>query len=435
MDHREAIDYIHNTYRFGSKLGLENIRRLLDRLGNPHEGLQVLHVAGTNGKGSTCAFLSAVLAEAGYKVGLYTSPYLEVFNERIQINGTPIEDGKLAALTTRVKTEVDALVSEGHAHPTEFEIVTAIAFCHFQAEAVDFLVLEVGMGGRLDATNVVGSPLVSIITPLSMEHTEHLGNTLAAIAREKGGIIKAGGLVVSSTQPREAEEVLEAICRERGARLEKVKTYNYRIVRRSLESYEFKSMALRFFKNIRIGLVGEHQIRNCILATRALECLIAEGRLEIEEKDMLAGLEKTRWPGRLESMPGKPAVIIDGAHNLQGASILRNFMQYHLSGKKMRDRRLIGVAGILKDKDAGAMLAETAPLFDELIVTEPPNERALKAKALKAAAGAYCDSVEEIPDWRRAVEAALEKAGEEGVVMVFGSLYLAGSVRSVLKNR
>lgn len=435
MNYKEAIDYIHSTYRFGSKLGLENIQNLLEALGNPHKDLKVIHVAGTNGKGSTCAFIHSVLVAQGFKVGLYTSPYLETFNERIQINGKNIGDERLAELTDRVKTQVEILVKNGSAHPTEFEIVTAMAFCHFMEEAVDFLVLEVGMGGRLDATNVIENPLVSVITPLSLDHTQYLGKTLAEIAYEKGGIIKKNGLVVTATQPAEAEDVLVKIARDRGARLEIVKTYNYRIIRRSLKNYEFKSMALRFFKNMNIGLLGEHQIRNCILAVRVLELMISEYGLELEEDTLLKGLQDARWPGRLEVLMESPCLMIDGAHNLQGATILRNFMQYHFAPKKRRGSRLIGVLGILKDKDTAGIVEETVPIFDKLILTEPENERAMKVEDLMTLVQKHHECVDAVRDWRGAIGKALEEAGPEDIIMVFGSLYLVGQVRTFISRR
>ncbi|MBK5252392.1 MAG: bifunctional folylpolyglutamate synthase/dihydrofolate synthase [Peptostreptococcaceae bacterium] len=435
MKYKEALEYIHGTYRFGIKLGLNNIRMLLEKLGNPQDGLRIIHVAGTNGKGSTRAFINSVLSEAGNNVGLYTSPYLEVFNERIQINGNPIEDERLADLTQRVKEKVDILVSEGNMHPTEFEIVTAIAFCYFKEENVDILILEVGMGGRLDATNVIKNSLVSVIAPLALDHTQYLGETIGEIAREKGGIIKENGFVISATQPIEAEKVIQEICKEKHARLETVKTYNYQIVRRSLKTYEFKSMILNISGNLKIELLGEHQIRNCILAVRVLEFLVSKHGIELDSEVILRGLEKTRWPGRLEVIAENPCLIIDGAHNKHGAIVLSNFMEYHFNPKKRRGFKTIGVIGVLGDKDVSGIVEETVHYFDSIIATEPENKRAMKVEDLKALIEMSHDSVEGIKNWKDAVEKALTDANPEDCIVVYGSLYLIGYVRSFIANR
>ncbi len=432
MDYKEALEYIHGTYRFGSKLGLENIRKLLEKLDNPQEGLNVIHVAGTNGKGSTCAFLNSVLSEAGYRVGLYTSPYLELFNERIQINGKPVENERLAKLTQRVKEKVDILISEGNAHPTEFEIVTAVAFCYFKEENVDFLILEVGMGGRLDATNAIDKSLVSVIVPVALDHTQYLGGTIGEIAAEKGGIIKENGLVVSATQSTEAENVIKDICREKHAKLEIVKTYNYQIVRRSLKSYEFKSTGLNGFGKLKIGLLGEHQIRNCILAVRVLGILVSEYGIEIDSEAIRRGLENAKWPGRLEVICEDPCVIIDGAHNRHGAIVLDNFLKYHFKSKKKRPGKIIGVVGVLGDKDTNGIIEETVSFFDAVIVTEPENKRAMEVDDLKALVEKKNDMVEAIKNVKEAVERALELAGPEDCVVVYGSLYLIGHARTLI---
>jgi len=435
LDYKEAIEYIHGTYRFGSKLGLENIRKLLEKLGNPQEGLKVIHVAGTNGKGSTCAFLNSVLSEAGYKVGLYTSPYLEMFNERIQINGKPVENERLAELTQRVKEKVELLISEGNAHPTEFEIVTAVAFCYFKEENVDFLILEVGMGGRLDATNAIDKSLVSVIVPIALDHTQYLGETIGEIAAEKAGIIKENGLVVSATQSIEAEKVIKDICNEKNARLEIVKTYNYQIGRRSLEAYEFKSTGLNGFGKLKIGLLGEHQIRNCILAVRVLGILVSEYGIGIDSEAIRRGLENARWPGRLELISENPCVIIDGAHNRHGAIVLDNFLKYHFKSKKKRSGKMIAVIGVLGDKDTNGIVEETVQFFDSVIVTEPENKRAMQVDDLKALVEKKIDLVEGIKNAQEAVERALKFAGPEDCVVIYGSLYLIGHARTLIARR
>jgi len=435
LNYQEALDYIHGTHKFGSKLGLDNIRRLLEKLDNPQEGLKIIHIAGTNGKGSTCAFINAVLSEAGNKVGLYTSPYLEVFNERIQINNKPIEDHRLSELTGRVKEKVELLLSEGYAHPTEFEIVTAIAFCYFKEEAVDLLILEVGMGGRLDATNVIEKSLVSVIAPLALDHTQYLGETIDQIAMEKCGIIKEKGCVVSASQPVEAEKVIKEICKDRDAKLEIVKTCNYQIIRRSLTAYEFKSQVLNGLGTIKIGLLGEHQIRNGILALRVIDFLVSEYGFDISLKAIQKGMENAKWPGRLEVISQKPNIIIDGAHNKHGAKVLGEFLRYHFNSNGKKTGEMIGVIGVLGDKDASGIVEETVANFDRMIVTEPVNERAMDSAKLKALVEKTNDFVDESKNWEDAVEKAISLAKPEDSIVIYGSLYLIGGARSFILGR
>lgn len=415
LTYNEALEYIHGLHRFGTKLGLENITKLLDILGNPHHGMNIIHVAGTNGKGSVCAMVDSILREAGYKVGLYTSPYLEVFNERMKVNGQNIADDVLADLTQRVKEAVDFMRAHRLGSPTEFEVVTATGFLFFREQKVDFLVLEVGMGGRLDATNVC-APLVSAITPISYDHQQYLGHTLTAIAGEKCGIIKPSVPVVSGPQEEEALRVIEQTCARRGCSLTKVvgryserasiknigqnvhsgvsdeypdkiaqknelrlKEFYIRVIPRkdSLDGQVFDVLtATNLYKNLNITLLGHHQLDNAATALGTIEALQMKG-VKIGEEAIYSGFEKARWPGRLEIIKKNPTVLIDGAHNIAGIKTLKDALERYFPS-----RRKILVLGILKDKDYKKMIKEIVPLADIVITTAPDNPRALSAKEL-----------------------------------------------------
>ncbi|MFS8541734.1 MAG: bifunctional folylpolyglutamate synthase/dihydrofolate synthase, partial [Tissierellales bacterium] len=263
MNYEEALSYINDQEKFGSNLRLDTIRKLLELLGNPHKDLKCIHIAGTNGKGSTSSYIATMLKEAGYKVGLFTSPYLERFNERIAINGEDIPNGRLAEITEKVKDKIEIMIQKEYEHPTTFEIVTAIGFVYFKEEKVDYVVLEVGLGGRLDATNVIDECLLSIITTIDYDHMDVLGNTLGEIAYEKAGIIKERGLVLSYPQKEEAIEVIEKVCEERKAELTICPMENVKIIELNeyggIFDYHYNNTA---FKNLEISLIGEHQVYN-----------------------------------------------------------------------------------------------------------------------------------------------------------------------------
>ncbi|HZK58130.1 MAG TPA: folylpolyglutamate synthase/dihydrofolate synthase family protein, partial [Clostridia bacterium] len=324
MNYEQALDYIHGTYKFGSKLGLENTKYLLGLLGNPHKNLKVIHVAGTNGKGSVSSYIHTILKEEGYKVGLYISPYLEEFTERMIINGKEIPRERLAEVTEVVKEKVEQMVKDGKNHPTEFEVVTAIAFYYYAQENVDFLVLEVGLGGRLDSTNVVGDPLVSVITPIGYDHMEYLGETLEEIAYEKGGIIKEGGFTLLYPQEKEAMGVLENLCNERNNKLFVIDFDELTIHRSNMEEQVFSANILgKSYNNAKIKLAGLHQIYNACTALGAIEILKEHRNINISDEAILGGLGNTKWAGRFEVLQKEPLIIIDGAHNLHGADSLR----------------------------------------------------------------------------------------------------------------
>lgn len=426
MDYRESIDWIHSVNRFGMKLGLDNIRMLTEALGNPQDKYKIIHVAGTNGKGSVCAMTASILKEAGYKVGLYISPYLEEFNERIQINGVNISNDDLARLATEVKGIIDDMVSNGLMHPTEFEVVTAIGLKYFEEQNVDFAVVEVGLGGRFDATNVV-MPLVGVITNIGYDHMEILGDTLPKIAFEKAGIIKKGISVVSYPQEHEVMDVIKARCIEEGARLTVVDRGDIKLERVSPDgqAFEYKDM-----KDIRITLLGEHQILNAATSIEAVRSLKDYG-IEIKNKAIIEGLGKAKWPGRLEIMKRNPYILIDGAHNPQGAEVLRKAVE-----EIFDYNRLVLVTGVLKDKDVDGILKTLLPIADEAVLTKPDSPRAMssaelndRVKKIRPELLTHCDN-----DIETAVKKGIDLTGKDDILLICGSLYLIGEVRKILKK-
>ena len=356
MNYDEALEYIHGTLKFGVKLGLKNMERLLDFMGNPHKKLKYVHVAGTNGKGSTVAFISSVLIEAGYKVGIYTSPYIERFTERIKINHSEISESDLARITGFVKDKVDLMVAKGENHPTEFEIVTAIAFQYFYENVCDVVVLEVGLGGRYDSTNIIDSSLVSVITTISYDHMDKLGDTLSKIAFEKAGIIKENGHVIMYPQTEEVKKVIERVCTEKNSVLEIVDFSRINLLKYGVDGQVFD---FGEYKALEISLLGEHQARNAAVAVSACKVLTGKG-LSISEYAIRKGLANARWPGRLEVVCKKPLFLLEGAHNPQGVHMLCKALCGYFP-----DRRKIFIMGVLKDKDYTAMVKEIAPIASQ----------------------------------------------------------------------
>jgi dihydrofolate synthase/folylpolyglutamate synthase len=426
MNFDQAIDYIHSTWRFGSKLGLDNMRRLMERLGRPEKRLKFAHVAGTNGKGSVSAFLSSALTEAGYGAGLYISPYIHRFNERISVDGAPISDGDIAELTTDVAAVVADITREGFNHPTEFEIITSMAFLYFAKKRCDIVVLEVGLGGRLDATNIIERPVVSIITPVDFDHEAYLGKTLTEIAREKAGIIKNGGTVVTCRQQEEAAAEITQTCRRRNARL---------LFADGVAPGRFSRLGQTFscggLKDAEIALLGTHQPENAALALKAIDVLREEG-FDISEDALREGLKKTRWPGRFEWIAQNPDVVIDGAHNSHGARMLAANLQTYFPNKE-----ITFIAGILEDKDYDSMIKAVAPLAKAFFAVTPPTGRGLPADALARRVGDL-DVLKKPAIAFQSVTEALDAAiaaEDGGVICVFGSLYLVGEARTWAKGQ
>jgi dihydrofolate synthase / folylpolyglutamate synthase len=430
MDYSEALKYIHSTYKFGSKLGLDNIKSLLAKLGNPEKSLNVIHVAGTNGKGSVCSMLQSVLSEAGYKTGLYTSPYIQRFNERIRINETMIPDDDLAAMTMKIKAAVDEMLAEGHAHPTEFEVVTAIGFLYFKQQQTDIVVLEVGLGGRGDSTNVIDEPLAAVITPVDYDHMEFLGDTLTAIAGEKAGIIKKGRPVIVGRQQPEAMKTIRSKASELNAPLYLTQPDTITVHESRLQGQIFSAVLNGVvYDHLKVALPGLHQVDNCLIALQVLQVLQQESSLIIPAEAVRKGLETVRWMGRLEILQKDPLFIIDGAHNLAGAKSLASSIEQLLP-----DHPVTLLTGMMADKDIRGILRILLPKVKQVVVTRPDNPRALEAAELgRIINDEFTDMVQAVyvvPDPIKAVDKALAVTALEGVVVCAGSLYMLGQVRS-----
>ena len=427
MNYQEALAYINDKDKYGSRLGLESIGRLLELLGNPQKGLNYIHVAGTNGKGSTSSYLAHCLQSAKYKVGLYTSPYLERFNERIQINGMDIPDDDLARITELVKQNANQMVVEGLDHPTTFEIVTAIAFVFYMEQEVDYVVLEVGLGGRFDSTNIIDTSIASVITTLDYDHVEVLGDTLEEIAYQKAGIIKKNGIVISYPQEKEALNVLNNISRDMNAEFYLDPVENIIIKDQtefgSVFDFKFKD---QLFKDIQISMLGEYQAFNATLAIVTLVILREKGLLEITNEQIYEGLFATRWKGRLEVIKRKPTFLIDGAHNLQGIVHLVKTL------KLFKYNKLVLGVGILKDKDYVKMVELLSPLADKVVVTEVSMPRKLDADILAKEFKKLVPEVYVEKDIKNAINKAVELANEDDLIVFGGSLYLIGEVRTLV---
>ncbi|ETA82557.1 bifunctional folylpolyglutamate synthase/dihydrofolate synthase [Youngiibacter fragilis] len=420
MDHIEALEYIRESLKFGSILGLERIEGLLERMDNPHRKLKYVHVAGTNGKGSTVAFISSILMSAGYRVGTYTSPSIERFNERIRVNGEDIENEALARITSDISDHIESMESEGLENPTEFEITTALAFQYFVDKACDMVVLEVGLGGRLDSTNVIESPEVCVITTIDYDHMEILGNTLSQIASEKAGIIKPGSDVVLYPQDEEAEEVILSKAESLGARVRKADFDFIHVISSDIfsQSFNYKDLS-----GLTIRLAGLHQTRNASVAIEAA-MLLKEKGWAIDEDAIRRGLESARWPGRFELLSEEPIFIADGAHNSQGVKILRENLE-----QLFPDRKITFIMGVLADKDYSEMISEIAPIAQRFITVDVDNKRALPSEEL-------ADIIEEMDieaiaahDVHAGIRLAMLLAGSDGIICSFGSLYYVGKVR------
>ncbi len=424
MNYQESLDYILGTPNPGGVYERNVMQSLLKKLGNPHMGLKYVHIAGTNGKGTTSAFLASILREAGYKTGLYTSPFIQRFNERIQVDGVQIPDEALAEITTRISEAVPEVMAEGRRRPTIFELITALGFCWFQEQNCDVVVLEVGMGGRLDATNAIldGDSVLSVMVNIGFDHMEFLGDTLPLIAGEKAGIIKEGGDVVVYGQSPEVEQVFLDKAREKHAVITR-SSNEYALVRHMDvhgTTFDFEGR-----RDLKISLLGRYQVRNACTAVTACDRLIAKG-WRITEEQLRSGLEKAVWPGRVELLREEPAVIVDGAHNPQGFEALMETMDLLYPGKKLNI-----VLGVLADKDFNSGIAIAVPHAKKFYAVTPPSYRALSsdelAEDIRERSEVPVEPYESIP---AAIEAALKESAPDDVVCILGSLYQVGDVRT-----
>jgi dihydrofolate synthase / folylpolyglutamate synthase len=424
----QTIAYLYGLQRYGVKLGLENMKRLLGAVGDPHRRLPSILVGGTNGKGSTSALLSSILKSAGYRVGLYTSPHLLDFTERIQVDGQAIAKADAAALVDELRRVIaDCFLAPRTSHPTFFEVTTALAFLHFVRCQVDYAVVEVGMGGRFDATNVLDAQ-VAVITNIALEHEEYLGKTLGAIAAEKAGIIKEAAHVVTAVDAPEALAVITDACHKRGVTPFDVRSaYDWRVHRSDLFGQRFsvgdKGQSADTFD---IPLLGRHQVVNAVVALAASR-LLRSGGAVISERAIRDGLAQTRWPGRLQLFPGRPLVILDGAHNPAGAIALRAFLE-----EQQFAGRLTLVFGVLQDKNWIAMLQELAPLAKRVVLTRPENERAADPHRLLEAER-FCSKIEILEDVAEAIALAKTVTDPEDAVVVTGSLFVVSAALRVIE--
>lgn len=417
MTKEEAIAYIENFTWSTTRLGLDRTRELLEKMGNPQKQLKFIHVAGSNGKGSTCAMLDSVLREAGYKTGLYISPYIQDFCERMQINGQNIPDEELASITDKVRVYADSMED----HPSQFELVTAIAMEYFARNAVDIVVLEVGMGGLLDSTNVIDAPEVAVIMNIGLEHTEYLGNTLAEIAANKAGIIKPGCSVVCYDGDPEATRVVRETAEKMKVPFTLAELSNLHPVSRSLDGQRFD---YKTWKNVHLNLLGDYQLRNAAVVLETVEVLRTRG-WNLPEQKVRGGLSHVIWPARFEILNRHPLFILDGGHNPQCAGALAESLNDLLPGRKV-----VFLTGVLADKDYQKMMELVIPYAQEFVTLTPLNGRALPAEQLAEYLNDQGVSAVPADNIVSGLKLAMDKAGEEGIIVSFGSLYLAGAVRT-----
>jgi dihydrofolate synthase/folylpolyglutamate synthase len=408
------------------KFGLENIRILADALGGPHLAIPCVHIAGTNGKGSTSAMLESILRASGLRTGLYTSPHLEVINERIRINGVNISDEDFAAVWTRVSAAIESLIASGKlaAHPTFFECVTAMAFVAFAEDRVDFAIYETGMGGRFDATNIV-TPEVAVITPIDFDHENYLGHSIEEIAGEKAGIIKAGSLVASSVERPEARAVIAERCKEMKARLVEVDSaWRVEGLQASHGLYSAVAISTQTSQKIAIvpALPGRFQIQNALTAATAASLLVERG-FPVSDDAISCGIATVQWPGRLERISERPDIYLDGTHNPAGARELLTFWKENFDG-----RRIFLVYGAMRDKAVDEIASLLFSRAEAVIFTEPRQPRAISASSLSEIAGHFASRSFIVPDPANALARAMELAGPDDVIFATGSLYLVGDI-------
>ena len=419
MTINEVLDYIHSVCWKGMMPGLSRITQLLAKMGNPEKDRKFIHIAGTNGKGSTAAMTASILRKAGYCTGLYTSPFIYQFGERMQVNGQLIPDDELIEITEYVKPLADSLDET----PTEFELITAIAFEFFKRRKCDIVVLEVGLGGLLDATNVIDTPEVAVITNIGLDHTDILGNTLEEIAFNKAGIIKENGHAVIYRGTPGVEAVFEKACLERNTKLKKANFDGLKLKSHDLFEQVFDCGD---YKDIHLPLLGDHQLHNAAVVLAVAETLQEIG-WNITPENIYEGIRDVSWPGRFDIVCRDPLFIIDGGHNPQCLEALVKNIQDYLT-----DRRVIALTGVLADKDYGDMYKPVLPYIEQFVCVTPPNPRRLIATELAQHlqnVGAKATACDTIPE---GVKKAMELAGNDGVVLCFGSLYTIGDIRSAL---
>lgn len=425
MNREEVMNFIDSSKKFGSKLELTRIEKLCELLGNPHKSLKCIHIAGTNGKGSTSVFINNILLDAGYKVGLYTSPYIYEFNERIQLNNTPIADADLVDVMDKVCQQVKVMLKEGYEHPTEFELITAAAFLYFKQKECNYVVLEVGLGGTYDATNVIDAPVLSVITSISKDHTDYLGDAISEIAKNKCGIIKDSCPVVTyMNQENDALSVIKDTAKEKNADLTISDGSTLKVNRCSLSGNEFIYKDKKYETN----LIGKYQIYNAITAINATEVLRKSGVL-ISDENIKSGIKSARWHARFEILSKEPTIIADGSHNADG---MKAFIE---TVKEAIDNKIICVFGMLKDKDYDLCLKMLSEVTDTAIVTEVlENPRSESVENLSQTAKKYIKNVYSEKENTDAIKLALNLAKKGDTIIALGSLYMMNNIKQSVKK-
>ena len=419
MTVQQATDYIHGKFRKGAEPGLRRIRQLLEMLGNPEKTLKFVHIAGTNGKGSTAAMTASILNEAGYRTGLFTSPFIYRFHERIQFCGEQISDEDLVDVVEYVQGFAETMAEP----PTEFELVCGIAMEYYARKRADIVVLEVGMGGGLDATNAIETPEVAVITNIGLDHTDALGDTLEKIAMAKAGIIKQNGHAVVYRGTPGVEDVFEQVCAERNVKLRKA---DFDGLTRKAHSLEGQTFDCGERKDLFLPLLGDHQLHNAAVVLAIADTLIEKG-WHITEEHIRTGLKNVTWPGRFDIVSREPLFIIDGGHNPQCIEALVKNIEDYLAGK-----RVIALTGVLADKDYGEMFRPVMSLVEQFVCVTPASPRKLEAKELARYLRDHGAEAEGFEVMEEGVAKALALAGKDGVVLCFGSLYSIGDIKAAL---
>lgn len=428
MNYDEAINYIKNTSKFSIKLGLTRTEKILELLGNPHKKIKCIHVAGTNGKGSTTAMINRILIESGYKVGMYISPYLEVFEERIEINGENIPKEDLIKTIEKVSMAVLKAKELGYTNPTEFEIITCAMFLYFYEQHVDFAVIEVGLGGRLDSTNVI-TPIISIITSISMDHMKILGDTLGKIAFEKAGIIKPGVPLILYPQEKEAYDVIQAKAKEMDSEIINVDKNSVTYISNNNKYQDIRIKVAHKEYKLNLSLLGEHQLYNAATALYAVIKLQSMG-ISIENEAIEKGFKNVKWPGRLEVISENPLVVLDGAHNKDGIEKL-----VHSVEKYFKYQEIILILGILGDKAVDEMVKTIVPKAKKVITVTPHNERGENGEELLALVKKYNNDAKYIEDYKAAYDEAVKSSKSHSLILICGSLYMIGDMRTILNKQ
>ncbi|GAA0085121.1 bifunctional folylpolyglutamate synthase/dihydrofolate synthase [Clostridium sp. MB05] len=431
MKNLKALKYLEELRKLGSSYGLERTERLLELLGKPHKKLKLIHIAGTNGKGSTSAIIGKVLIEHGYKVGFFNSPHLEEIEETIRVNEDNILEEDLVSLLEEVKPYVNKVVEEGYKHPTEFEVLTCIMFLYLYRKEVDFGIIEVGLGGRLDSTNVI-IPILSIITSISLDHTNILGNTIEEITNEKAGIIKENIPVITCNQINEAIEIIKKRALLTKSNLIVVDSKNYTLLEIVNDDIQYQKVSIDYNNNkyiLDLPLLGKHQIINLALAIKGLEELHNLNYIKLNYDKLYSGVKSVRWKGRLEVLRKNPYVVIDGAHNISGIEFLKSNIEEYFKYKN-----IYLILGILADKNVDEMVKIIAPLATEVYTVTANSIRAKNANELKDVVLKYNENCIAFNEYNKAIELALSKAKKDDLIIASGSLYMIGEIRRILNN-